>query len=83
MFGSAGARVLPCIINIEAKQQVDLYTDQHTFHHTQRNMGTFWQALKELEYCIKVLDGNTEMQIKLKNVHNLNANLKWINFFIW
>lgn len=53
MFGSAGARVLPCIINIEAKQQVDLYTDQYTFHHTQRNMGTFWQALKELEYCIK------------------------------
>jgi len=49
VFGSAGARVLPCIINTEAKQQVDLYTDQNLSPHTHRNMGTFWQALKELE----------------------------------
>jgi len=34
VFGSAGARVLPCIINTEAKQQVDLYTDQNLSPHT-------------------------------------------------
>lgn len=47
VFGSAGAWVLPCIINTEAKQQVDLYTDKHTFHHRHRSTGAFWQALRE------------------------------------